>query len=129
MLNDKPWVLGVGITLAAVMALGFVLSNQVAGDSAGAVMATAIFAMCLGAFVAFVRHIIVFLDRPGGRVTVRVASVFGTKETGAALNDVNSHLRPGLLKAQKGLINDQHTKPAQRGLSLRGCPVPGASVG
>lgn len=120
---------GVGITLAAVMALGFALSYLAAGDGAGAVMATAIFAMCLGAFVAFVRHIIVFLDRPGGRVTVRVASVFGIKETGAARALGNSHLRPGLLKAHKGLINDQHTKTAQRSLSLRGGPVPGASVG
>ena len=87
-LEDKPWVLGVGVTLAAVMALGWVLFNLVAGDFAGAALAAFILALCLAAFVAFVRRIIVFMDRASGRITVRVASVFGVKETGAALADV-----------------------------------------
>lgn len=87
-LVDKPWLLGVGITLGAVMALGFALSYLAAGDMSGAVMAALAFAMCLAAFTAFVRRIIVFLDRASGRVVVRVASVFGTTETGVALADV-----------------------------------------
>ncbi len=88
MLSDKPWVRGVWITLTALMALGFGLSCLGAGDIPGAIMAALVPVMCLAGFVAFVRRVIVFMDRGMGRVVVRVAPVFGTTETGAALGDV-----------------------------------------
>lgn len=58
------------------------------GRFPGAIMAALVLVMCLAGFVAFVRRVIVVLDRGMGRVVVRVASVFGTTETGAALADV-----------------------------------------
>jgi hypothetical protein len=87
-LGDRPWLLGLGITAAAVGGLWFGLDSLMQGDMGGAIMGALAFGFCLVAFAVFVRRTIVFLDRPSGRVVVRVASVFGTRETGAALADV-----------------------------------------
>lgn len=87
-LEDTPWGVGLVISLAILVALAWGLSRLWAGDSAGAVMAVLVLALCAAAFAAFVRRVIVIFDRGAGRVVVRVASVFGTKEEGAALADV-----------------------------------------
>ena len=87
-LDDRPWFLGAGITLAALVALGFGMSYLIVGDFGGAILCLLALGMCLMAFVAFVRRTMAFLDRGTGRVVVRVASVFGETESGAALADV-----------------------------------------
>jgi len=106
-LSDQPWGLGLGITAAALVALGFALARLLTGDVSGAVWPGLVLAMCLAAFVAFVRRTIVFLDRPSGRVVVRVASVFGQTETGAALADV-VHVEVETRHARKRKGPDTH---------------------
>ncbi len=87
-LGDRPWLLGLGITLIAVTILFILAMNLMRGAVADAGWAGLSFLFVFGAFVAFVRRTVVYLDRTSGRVVVRVASVFGSHETGAALTEV-----------------------------------------
>ena len=64
------------------------MSYLAAGDTPGAIMAGLVLVTCLIVFVTFVRRTIVFLDRATGRVVVRVATVFGQRESGVALAEV-----------------------------------------
>ena len=80
-LGARPWALGAGIGLAAIVAAGFALSYLQKGDTPGAIMAAIAFAFCISAFLAFVRRVIVFLDRPSGLIVLREATVFGQTET------------------------------------------------
>lgn len=105
-LGDRPWLLGLAIAAGAVATLGVSLSYLLQGDIPGALMAALGFLVCLLAFASFVRRTIVFLDRPTGRVVVRVASVFGQSETSAALAEV---LRAEVDTKQASNSDDQDT--------------------
>jgi hypothetical protein len=87
-LEDRPWALAIGLALTVIVAVAYLMSNLMQGDFGGVTLAAAATGLCLSAFAAFVRRIIVIFDRASGRVVVRVASILNQTESGAALADV-----------------------------------------
>ena len=78
-LEDRPWLLG--IILAVVILFLLLLALATAGESLWLAFAMLLMAALFGAaFVAFVRRVIVILDRDAGAVVIRTKSVLGQSE-------------------------------------------------
>lgn len=88
-LGARPWLLAGGISLGALASAGFAISYASARDWGGAGGAALALVFCGFAFIAFVRRVIVFLDRPSGLVVIRTATVFGQTEVTHPLADVD----------------------------------------
>ncbi|CAN1557163.1 hypothetical protein MCELHM10_02452 [Paracoccaceae bacterium] len=86
-LEDRPWVLGIILTLAILFPLLLALATW--RDAPWLAFAMGLVAAMFGAaFVAFVRRVIVILDRDAGTVVILFASLLGQTETTLALADI-----------------------------------------
>ncbi len=86
-LEDRPWVLGIILTLAILFPLLLALATW--RDAPWLAVAMGLVAAMFGAaFVAFVRRVIVIFDRDAGTVVIRSASLMGQTETTLALADI-----------------------------------------
>ncbi len=86
-LEDRPWVLGIILTLAILFPLLLALATW--RDAPWLAFAMGLVATMFGAaFVAFVRRVIVIFDRDAGTVVIRSASLLGRSETTLALADI-----------------------------------------
>lgn len=87
-LEDRPWVLGIILTLAILFPLLLALTTW--RDAPWLAFAMWLVAALFGvAFVAFVRRVIVIFDRDAGTVVIRTASLMGQSETTHALADIS----------------------------------------
>jgi len=87
-LEDRPWVLGIVLTLAILFPLLLALATL--RDAPWLAFAMGLVAVLFGAaFVAFVRRVIVIFDRDAGTVVIRTASLLGQTETTRALADIS----------------------------------------
>lgn len=87
-LEDRPWVLG--IILAVVILFLLFLALATSGQSLWLTFAMLLMAALFGAaFVAFVRRVIVILDRDAGAVVIRSKGVLGQSEATHPLADIS----------------------------------------
>jgi hypothetical protein len=87
-IEDRPVVIALllsAFVLAEVIAVFYLVAE---GEWAGVAMLGLGIPLLAVAFIVFVRRTIVFLDRPGGMVTIRVASLIGQKENSLPLAEV-----------------------------------------
>ena len=86
-LEEKPWVIGGVLAFLIVVLLLIALLNLGSNNwlALGMTLAAALLG---GAFVAFVRRVIVIFDRTAGAVVIRTASVMGQTEATYPLSDI-----------------------------------------
>lgn len=87
-LEDRPWALGIVLTLAILLPLLLALATW--RESLWLAFAMGLVASLFGiAFVAFVRRVIVIFDRDAGAVVIRTASLMGQTESTHALPGIS----------------------------------------
>lgn len=87
-LEDRPWALGIILTLAILLPLLLALATW--RESPWLAFAMGLVASLFGiAFVAFVRRVIVIFDRDAGAVVIRTASLTGQTESTHALPGIS----------------------------------------
>lgn len=87
--EDRPWVVGVGFAAAILLLAGFGLTRLVSsGEGARLLLFGA--ALCVVGFCAFVRRTIAIFDRPAGAMVWREASVFGAQDRTVALHQIEA---------------------------------------
>ena len=87
-LEDRPWVLGIILTLAILFPLLLALATWRESPWLG--LAMGLVAALFGiAFVAFVQRVIVIFDRDAGVVVIRTSSLTGQTEATHALPEIS----------------------------------------
>ena len=128
-LEDRPWVLGIILTLAILFPVLLALATW--RDAPWLALAMGLVAVLFGAaFVAFVRRVIVIFDRDAGTVVIRSASLLGQTETTLALADIlQAEVETVVNRSTKSTNTSSSTSETHRTvLHVAGAVVPLAQV-
>jgi hypothetical protein len=127
-LEDKPWLLGIvlSVVILGMLFFAFVSGRESLAAGFGLVFGAAIFG---GAFVVFVRQTIVIFDREAAAVVIRSRGVLGQSERTLALADIAGAAVETQV-SRSGSRNGRRSVPSHRPVLLlhQGGAVPLRSV-
>lgn len=88
-IEDTPWLLGIGI-LAVILTLApFGVSLLLQGAWFGLLYTVVVCGVGMAVFAAFVRRVQLILDRPANTITLRTRSLFGMTQVQHDLHDLS----------------------------------------
>ncbi|AZL59643.1 hypothetical protein EI545_12860 [Tabrizicola piscis] len=87
-IEDRPILVAILLSAFILIDATVVLALASQGNWAGVAMLGLALPLLVGALVLFVRRTLIFLHRPQGQVTIRVASLIGQTETSLPLANV-----------------------------------------